>query len=166
MPEFSGRLIAHGPVAIVVSRYNELITGRLLEGARAACGEAGVAVEQVDVIWVEGAFELPAVAAAAAATGRYTCIVGIGAVIRGDMPHFEYVAGEAARGLNAVAVEHRIPVAFGVLTVDTMEQAQARAGGDAGNKGHEAASAAIAAADVIVQLRAAAAAGAGVALHA
>jgi 6,7-dimethyl-8-ribityllumazine synthase len=140
-------------VAILASRYNELITSRLLEGALACCREAGIAREDVDVVWVPGAFELPVAAAAAAGTRRYACLVALGAVIRGDTPHFEYVAGEAARGLNAVAVAHALPVGFGVLTVDTMQQAVDRAGGSAGNKGHEAAAAALQAADVIEQLR-------------
>jgi 6,7-dimethyl-8-ribityllumazine synthase len=153
--EFAGRLRAVGRVAILVSRYNEVVTTRLLEGARDACREAGIADPDVDVLWVPGAFELPAVASAAAATGRYSCLVALGAVIRGDTPHFEYVAGEAARGLNAVAVQHAMPVAFGVLTVETLAQATDRAGGAAGNKGREAAEAAIAAADLLAQLRAA-----------
>jgi 6,7-dimethyl-8-ribityllumazine synthase len=140
-------------VAILVSRYNELITNRLLEGALGCCAEAGIARGDVDVVWVPGAFELPVAAAAAAGTRRYACLVALGAVIRGDTPHFEYVAGEAARGLNAVAVQHGLPVGFGVLTVDTMQQAVERAGGSAGNKGHEAAAAALQAADVIAQLR-------------
>jgi 6,7-dimethyl-8-ribityllumazine synthase len=147
------RLRAVGRVAILVSRYNELITSRLLEGALACCAEAGIARADVDVVWVPGAFELPVAAAAAAGTRRYACLVALGAVIRGDTPHFEYVAGEAARGLNAVAVQHGLPVGFGVLTVDTMQQAVDRAGGSAGNKGHEAAAAALQAADVIAQLR-------------
>jgi len=154
VPDLAFRLRAVGRVAILVSRYNELITTALLEGALACCQEAGVRREDVDVIWVPGAFELPAAAAAAAGTKRYACLVALGAVVRGDTPHFEYVAGEAARGLNAVAVAHALPVGFGVLTVDTMQQAQDRAGGSAGNKGHEAAAAALQAADVIAQLRA------------
>lgn len=153
MPDLSFRLRAVGRVAILASRYNELITSRLLEGALACCREAGIAREDVDVVWVPGAFELPVAAAAAAGTRRYACLVALGAVIRGDTPHFEYVAGEAARGLNAVAVAHALPVGFGVLTVDTMQQAVDRAGGSAGNKGHEAAAAALQAADVIEQLR-------------
>ena len=155
MPDLSFRLRAVGRVAILASRYNELITSRLLEGALACCTEAGVPREDVDVVWVPGAFELPVAAAAAAKLGRYACLVALGAVVRGDTPHFDYVAGEAARGLNAVAVAHALPVGFGVLTVDTMQQALDRAGGSAGNKGHEAAAAAIQAADVIAQLRAA-----------
>jgi 6,7-dimethyl-8-ribityllumazine synthase len=153
VPDLAFRLRAVGRVAILVSRYNELITSRLLEGALACCAEAGVARSDVDVMWVPGAFELPVAAAAAAGTRRYACLVALGAVIRGDTPHFEYVAGEAARGLNAVAVQHGLPVGFGVLTVDTMQQAVDRAGGSAGNKGHEAAAAALQAADVIAQLR-------------
>jgi 6,7-dimethyl-8-ribityllumazine synthase len=140
-------------VAILVSRYNEAVTNKLLEGALACCAEAGIAADHVDVVWVPGAFELSVGAAAAAETGRYACLVALGAVIRGETPHFEYVAGEAARGLNAVAVRHALPVGFGVLTVDTFQQALDRAGGSAGNKGHEAAAAALQAADVIAQLR-------------
>ena len=154
MPDFSGRLHAPGPVAILVSRYNELITRRLLDGALACCQEAGLPSDQVDVVWVPGAFELSAAAAAAAQSRRYSCLVALGAVIRGDTPHFEYVAGETARGLNLVAVQHTLPVGFGVLTVDTMQQALDRAGGSAGNKGQEAAAAAIQAADVLARLRA------------
>jgi 6,7-dimethyl-8-ribityllumazine synthase len=153
MPELSGRPGPVGRVGIIVSRYNERITGRLLDGARAACAEAGVPEAQVDVVWVPGAFELGAAAAAAAGTGRYACLVALGAVIRGNTPHFDYVAGEAARGLSDVAVRHALPVAFGVLTVDTMQQATDRAGGAAGNKGHEAAMAALELADVIARLR-------------
>jgi len=154
VPDFSGRLRAVGRVAILASRYNELITARLLDGALACCAEAGIDRDAVDVVWVPGAFELPVAAAAAAGTRRYACIVALGAVIRGDTPHFEYVAGETARGLNAVAVAHALPVGFGVLTVESMQQAVDRAGGSAGNKGHEAAAAALQAADVIAQLRA------------
>jgi len=153
VPDLTFRLRAVGRVAILVSRYNELITSRLLDGALTCCAEAGIARADVDVVWVPGAFELPVAAAAAAGTKRYACLVALGAVIRGDTPHFEYVAGEAARGLNAVAVQHGLPVGFGVLTVDTMQQAVDRAGGSAGNKGHEAAAAALQAADVIAQLR-------------
>ena len=155
MTEFAGRLRATGRVAILASRYNEAVTLRLLAGARDACRDAGILDADVDVLWAPGAFELPGIAAAAAATGRYSCIVALGAVIRGDTAHFEYVAGEAARGLGEVAVRHAIPVAFGVLTVDVLQQAVDRAGGPAGNKGREAAEAAISTADLLVQLRAA-----------
>ena len=153
MPELIGRLRPVGSVAILVSRYNEAVTARLLEGALAGCDAAGVPRERVDVVWVAGAFELPVAAAAAARTGRYACLIALGAVIRGETPHFEYVAGEATRGLGTVAVEAGLPVGFGLLTVDTLEQAAERAGGGAGNKGYEAAVAAIEAADAIAQLR-------------
>jgi 6,7-dimethyl-8-ribityllumazine synthase len=101
---------------------------------------------------VPGAYELPVVAAGAAETGRYGCLVALGAVIRGETPHFEFVAGEAARGLTEVALQHCLPIGFGLLTVDTMQQAVDRAGGSAGNKGYEAAAAALGAADVLAQL--------------
>jgi 6,7-dimethyl-8-ribityllumazine synthase len=154
MPELSGRLRPVGRVAILVTRYNEAITARLLDGALACCDAAGVPRDQADVIWVAGAFELPVAAAAAARSGRYACVVALGAVIRGETPHFEYVANGTTRGLGLVAVEAGLPVGFGLLTVDTMDQAIDRAGGRAGNKGYEAAAAAIETADVIAQLRA------------
>lgn len=154
MPDFSGRLRAPGRVAILVSRYNELITTRLLEGALDCCTEAGLTRDAIDVLWVPGAFELPTAAAAAAEIRVYTCLIVLGAVIRGDTPHFEYVAGQAAQGLREVSVHYRIPVGFGLLTVDTMQQAADRAGGSAGNKGYEAAAAALRTADMLDQLRA------------
>ncbi len=154
MSDFSGRLRPTGRVAILVSRYNELITTKLLEGALGCCREAGVTRDAIDVIWVPGAFELPAAAAVAAETRMYSCLIALGAVIRGDTPHFEYVAGEAARGLRQVSVQHMLPVGFGVLTVETFQQAAERAGGSAGNKGHEAAAAALQTADLFAQLRA------------
>ena len=154
MPDFSGRLRATGRVAILVSRYNEVITRKLLDGALACCLEARLSRDDVDVIWVPGAFELATAAAAAAETGRYSCLVALGAVIRGETPHFEYVAGEAARGLNDVAIRYALPVGFGLLTVETLQQAADRAGGSAGNKGHEAAAAALSTADALAQLRA------------
>jgi 6,7-dimethyl-8-ribityllumazine synthase len=141
-----------GRVAVLVSRYNELVTTRLLDGARQCLRDQGVPDAQVDVIWVPGAFELGVAAEAAAASGRYAALVALGCVIRGETPHFEYVAGEAARGLGRVALAHRLPVGFGVLTTETQEQAMARAGGAAGNKGYEAADAALTTADVLTQL--------------
>ena len=123
MPDTSLRFRPSRRVAILVSRYNELITAKLLDGALACCAESGVPAEEVDVVWLPGAFELPAAAAAAAESGRYGCIVALGAVIRGETPHFEYVAGAAANGLTEVSVRYAMPVGFGVLTVDTLEQA-------------------------------------------
>ena len=137
---------------MVVSRYNEMVTSRLLEGARRCLRERGVPDGRVDVVWVPGAFELPVAAEAAAASGRYGVIVALGCVIRGETAHFDYVAGEAARGLGNVALAHRIAVGFGVLTTDNLEQALARAGGEVGNKGYEAAEAALQAADVLAGL--------------
>ncbi|MSP21783.1 MAG: 6,7-dimethyl-8-ribityllumazine synthase [Dehalococcoidia bacterium] len=144
MRTFEGSLDASGlHVAIVVSRFNELITERLLEGAIATAREHGVVDHNLDVVWVPGAFELPMAARALAETGRYDAIACVGAVIRGETPHFDFVAGEAARGIAEVAADYGLPVAFGVITSDTVEQAQARAGGSVGNKGRESMLAAI-----------------------
>jgi 6,7-dimethyl-8-ribityllumazine synthase len=126
--------------AIVVARFNSDITCKLLEGAKDALARARA--DGFEVFYVPGAFELP-LAAKWLAHGGYSAIIALGAVIRGETPHFEYVAGEAARGLQQVALECNIPVAFGVLTTDTMEQAAARAGGKHGNKGYDAAMTAI-----------------------
>jgi 6,7-dimethyl-8-ribityllumazine synthase len=156
MAEFNGTPQGSGRrVVVVASRFNETVTRPLVDGALEALVAHEVAFDDIDVIWVPGAWELPLAARRALASGRYDALVALGAVVRGDTPHFDYVAGEAARGLNAVAVAHALPVGFGVLTVDTMQQAVDRAGGSAGNKGHEAAAAALQAADVITQLRAA-----------
>jgi 6,7-dimethyl-8-ribityllumazine synthase len=153
MPEFRGQLRPTGRVAIFVSQYNERVTARLLEGALACCKDAGVPEDQVDVVWLPGAFELGGAAAWAARSGQYSAIVGLGCVVRGETAHFEFVAGEAARGLSEVAVRHGLPVAFGVLTTETMDQALARAGGPAGNKGYEATEAALRTADALAQLK-------------
>lgn len=153
MPEYSGRLGPVGRVAILVSRYNELVTARLLEGARHCCRDARIADRHVDVYWVSGAFELPMLAEEIARSGQYACLIALGAVVRGGTPHFEFVAGETTRGLGEVSRTHVVPVGFGLLTVDTMEQAIDRAGGSAGNKGYEAAEAAITAADALARIR-------------
>jgi 6,7-dimethyl-8-ribityllumazine synthase len=126
-------------IAIVVSRFNRLVTDPLLAGAREALARHGVADADVDVAWVPGSFELPLAAQRLAQTGRYAGVIAIGAVVRGATAHFEHVAGQAAAGLAAVTLQTGVPVAFGVLTTDTMEQALDRAGGKAGNKGAEAA---------------------------
>lgn len=139
-------------MAVVVSRYNELVTTRLLDGARQCLREHAVPDARIDVIWVPGAFELPVVAETAAVSGRYAAIVALGCVIRGETPHFDVVAGEASRGLANVALAHRLPVGFGLLTTESLEQAEARAGGAAGNKGYEAAEAALATASVLAEL--------------
>jgi 6,7-dimethyl-8-ribityllumazine synthase len=126
-------------VAIAASRFNRLVTDPLVAGAVAELGRHGVAEADLDLAWVPGAFELPLVAERLAASGRYAAVVAIGAVVRGATPHFDHVAGQAAAGLAAVTRATGVPVAFGVLTCDTMEQALERAGGKAGNKGAEAA---------------------------
>lgn len=153
MSEILGRLDGAGKhFALVVSRFNELITERLLEGARAALLQHGVAPEAVDVVWVPGAWELPGAVRRVAQTERYAAVIALGCVIRGETPHFDYVAGQAARGLGAVALEATVPIPFGVLTTETAEQALARAGGKSGNKGWEAALAALEMADLYGQL--------------
>jgi len=129
---------------IVASRFNDLITKALLSGAQEAFADAGVAGGAVDLLWVPGAFELPTVAAKAARSQTYAAIVCLGAVIRGETPHFDLVAGQAAAGLQKVAVDTGVPVIFGVLSTDTAEQALARCGIKSGNKGAEAAQAALA----------------------
>jgi 6,7-dimethyl-8-ribityllumazine synthase len=126
-------------VAIVVSRFNEKITHALLEGARRALAGRGVADDDVTVAWVPGAFELPLVAKRLATSGRHDAVVCLGAVIRGDTPHFDYVAGEASRGLQQAALDTGVPIVFGVLTTDTPQQALDRVGGCEGHKGEEAA---------------------------
>jgi 6,7-dimethyl-8-ribityllumazine synthase len=145
---------ARRSVGIVVGRFNGDITSRLLDGALEALGEAGVVRERIDVMPVPGAFELPLGAMALAKTRRYACIVALGCVIRGDTPHFEYIASEAASGLQLAALETGVPVSFGVLTCDSRRQAEERAGGEQGNKGAEAARSALEMADAMARLRA------------
>jgi len=129
--------------AIVVARFNDFITSRLLEGALAGLRRHGVAEESVDVAWVPGSFEIPVAAKALAQSGRYDAVICLGAVIRGATAHFDYVAGQAASGIAQVALQTGVPCIFGVLTTDTIEQAIERAGTKAGNKGYEAAISAI-----------------------
>ena len=140
-------------VAIAVSRFNGDITSRLLEGALTALAEAGVGRDRIDVMPVPGAFELPLAAMALAKTRRYACVLALGCVIRGDTPHFEYVASEAASGIQLAGLETGVPVSFGVLTCDNRKQAEARAGGRYGNKGAEAARSGLEMADVFARLR-------------
>ena len=142
-------------VGIVVGRFNGDITTKLLDGALEALAEAGVTRELVEVMPVPGAFELPLGAMAFAKTRRYSAVIALGCVIRGDTPHFEYVAAEAASGLQLASLETGIPVAFGVLTCDNRAQAEQRSGGGKGNKGAEAARTALEMADTLARLRAA-----------
>jgi len=137
-------------VAIIVSRFHETITNQLLASARDALKHAGIPDGDIEVTWVPGAFELPVVAEAAAASENFDAIVALGCVIRGETPHFEYVASEATRGLGNVALAHRIAVGFGVLTTETMAQAEARV-----SKGAEAVQAALETADALERLDAA-----------
>lgn len=144
MPELCGSSEGAGlRVCVVVSRWNSFVTGKLLSGAVAALQQSGLADEDITVAHGPGAFEVPTAARWAAESGRFDAVVCLGAVIRGETAHFEYVAGGAAEGIARVALDTGVPVIFGVLTVETVEQALSRAGGKDGNKGEEAALAAI-----------------------
>ncbi len=137
---FEGMLIGEGlKFGLVVSRFNEFIARKLLEGAQDALRRHGVNEEDVDNAWVPGSFEIPLVALKMANFGRYDAIICLGAVVRGGTPHFEYVASELSRGIARVALESGLPVTNGVITADTLEQAIERAGTKMGNKGFDAA---------------------------
>lgn len=140
MREIVGKPSGEGlRIAIVVARFNRSVTESLLDGALEGLRAYGVADDAVDVLRVPGAFEITVAAEQCAASGRYAALICLGAVVRGETPHFEFISREVSRGVNDVACRHRIPVAFGVLTTDNMEQALARAGEGHGNKGYEAA---------------------------
>jgi 6,7-dimethyl-8-ribityllumazine synthase len=139
--------------AVVVSRFNDIISTRLLDGAVATLRQRGVASGDIEVVWVPGAFEIPIAARELASRGTVDAVVCLGAVIRGDTAHFDFVAGEAARGIASVHATTGIPATFGVLTVDTIEQATDRAGGKHGNKGAEAADTAVEMASLLRELR-------------
>ncbi|QRG66873.1 6,7-dimethyl-8-ribityllumazine synthase [Brevibacillus choshinensis] len=144
MKTFEGHLVGTGlRVGIVAGRFNELIVSKLVGGALDALKRHGVDDENVDVAWVPGAFEIPLIAKKMAESGRYDAVVTLGAVIRGATPHFDYVCNETAKGVASLSLSTGIPVIFGVLTTDSIEQAIERAGTKAGNKGWEAAAAAI-----------------------
>lgn len=144
MPELEGSLDGNGlRVCIVAARWNEFITNKLVEGARAALTSCGVQDEDITVAWVPGSFEVPTAARWAANTGHYAAVICFGAVIRGETAHFEYVAGGAAEGIAATALQTGVPVIFGVLTCETIQQALDRTGGKEGHKGEEAGRAAI-----------------------
>ena len=138
---------------IVISKFNSFIVERLLEGALEAFRKHGVQDRDISIVKVPGAYELPLTAKVMAESGKYDAIIALGAVIRGGTPHFEYVAGECVRGLGQVALTAGLPLAFGVLTVDTIEQAIERAGTKAGNKGEEAALTAMEMLSLVRQLR-------------
>ena len=152
--QYEGSLLGAGlKFGIVVSRFNEFITTRLLEGARDALTRHGVKPDDVDVAWTPGAFEIPLVAQKLAESGRYQAVICLGAVIRGATPHFEYVSAEVSKGIASASLETGIPMAFGVVTADNLEQAIERAGSKAGNKGWSAALAAIEMVDLIRRLQ-------------
>lgn len=153
MPEVRGEPGANTKrFAIVVSKFNSLVTQRLLTGAQNAFREHGALDDAVDVFWVPGSFELPLVAKRLAADGRYAAVVCLGAVIRGETAHFDHVAREAAAGIAAASRETGVPILFGVLTTDTLEQALDRAGGKNGDKGHDAALGAMEMASLMTRL--------------
>ncbi|XKG20466.1 6,7-dimethyl-8-ribityllumazine synthase [Exiguobacterium aurantiacum] len=144
MHTFEGNLVGKGlKVGIVVGRFNDLITMRLLDGAKDALKRHGVEQDDVEIAFVPGAFELPLVAKKMAMSKKYDAVITLGAVIRGATPHFDYVCSEAAKGVAQASYQSEVPVIFGVLTTETIEQAIERAGTKAGNKGWEAATAAI-----------------------
>jgi 6,7-dimethyl-8-ribityllumazine synthase len=144
MAVFEGDLVGHGlKIGIVVSRFNELLSSKLLSGATDALMRHGVAEDDVDVAWVPGAFEIPLVAKRMAASGRYDAVLALGVIIRGGTPHFEYVAAEVSKGVAKASLDTDVPVIFGVVTADTIEQAVERSGTKAGNKGWDAALAGI-----------------------
>ena len=142
-------------VAVVAARFNEVVTAKLVEGALAGLSKHGVADDAIDVAWVPGAFEIPLVAERLARSGRYDAVICLGAVIRGETAHFELVANEAARGVAAAMRETGVPLVFEVLATDDLAQAEARAGGAHGNKGWEAAEAALEMAGLLERLPAA-----------
>ncbi|MDR3075661.1 MAG: 6,7-dimethyl-8-ribityllumazine synthase [Synergistaceae bacterium] len=154
MKTIEGILIGSGlRFAIIASRFNELITSRLLDGAVDVLTRHDVKRQDIEVYWVPGAWELPLIAKELALFGKYDAIVALGAVIQGDTPHFDYVCAEMSKGLAHVSLEQRVPVGFGVLTCNNLEQALVRAGSKSGNKGVDAALAALEMANLLAQSR-------------
>ncbi len=150
---YEGQLVGTGlKFGIVVSRFNEFITSKLLSGALDALRRHGVADDDVDVAWVPGSYEIPLVAKKLAESGRYDAVICVGAVIRGATPHFDYVAGESAKGVAYVGFQTGVPTIYGIITTETIEQAIERAGTKAGNKGSDAAVAAIEMANLYKQI--------------
>ena len=154
MAVFEGKVVAEGDLkaGIVVARFNEFITGKLLSGALDSFARHGVDVADVDVAWVPGAFEIPLVASRMAESGEYDAVVCLGAVIRGATSHYDHVCAEVSKGVAQASLASGVPVIFGVLTCDTIEQAIERAGSKAGNKGSECAESAIEMANLLRQL--------------
>ena len=150
MSTYEGHLVATSlKFGIVVARFNELLSSRLLAGAKDALVRHGASEGDIDVAWVPGAFEIPLVAGKLATSGRYDAVLALGVVIRGGTPHFEYISAEVSKGVAKIGLDTGVPVMFGVITADTIEQAVERAGTKAGNKGWEAAEAAIEMANLV-----------------
>ncbi len=150
---YEGKLLADGlRFGIVASRFNELITRRLLSGALDALQRHGAAEDNIEIAWVPGGFELPLVAQGLAESGKYDAVICLGAIIRGATPHFDYVASETAKGIAQVSLRTGLPVIYGVVTADTIEQAVERAGTKAGNRGADAAASAIEMANLLREL--------------
>ncbi|MBI4181272.1 MAG: 6,7-dimethyl-8-ribityllumazine synthase [Chloroflexi bacterium] len=144
MSQFEGMLLGKGlKFGVVASRFNEFITKKLLEGAQDALLRHGVSEDDIDIAWVPGSFEIPLVAKKLAETKRYDAVVCLGTLIRGATPHFEYIAAEVTKGIALIALETGLPVSYGIITADTLEQAIERAGTKSGNKGFDAAVGAI-----------------------
>ena len=150
---FEGMLLGKGlKFGLVISRFNDFITRKLLEGAQDALLRHGVNEEDVEIAWVPGTFEIPLIARKLAQTKRYDAVICLGAVIRGDTPHFEYIAAEVTRSIGKVGLDTGLPVIYGVITADTLEQAIERAGTKQGNKGFEAAVSAIEMANLLTSI--------------
>jgi len=154
MKEYQGKLLAPAKAkfAVLVSRFNEFITNKLLGGAMDALKRHGVADDDIEVVWSPGSFEIPLLALKLASSGRYAAVICLGAVIRGGTDHYQYVASEVTKGIAQATLQTGVPCIFGVLTCDTIDQAIERAGTEAGNKGADAATAAIEMANLIDQL--------------
>ena len=152
MITYEGKLIAQGlKFGIIVARFNEFIGGKLLSGAIDALKRHGVEEDNIEITWVPGAFEIPLIALKMAKTKKYDGVICVGAVIRGSTPHFDYVSSEVSKGIATVSLNTEVPIIFGVLTTDTIEQAIERAGTKAGNKGYDAAVTAIEMANLLKQ---------------
>ena len=153
MPEFDQELDASGlKIAVIASRFNDFVTARLIEGAVDCLTRHGSGDKDLTVIRVPGSFELPLAAKRAASSGKFDAVVCLGALIRGQTPHFDYIAAEVTKGVAQVSLDSGIPVTFGVITADTLEQAVDRAGAKSGNKGFEAALGAVEMADLLRQI--------------
>ena len=150
---YEGKLVAEGlKFGIIVGRFNEFIGGKLLSGALDGLKRHGVEEDEIEIAWVPGAFEMPLIAKRLAKSGKYDAVICVGAVIRGSTPHFDYVSSEVSKGIASVSLETGVPVIFGVLTTDTIEQAIERAGTKSGNKGYDAAVTAIEMANLLKQI--------------